>query len=1238
MYILPNATEFNNACASESRTVATKCEIYDDITETNVGEVATFDTGVAKPLSTLKVGLTPKQDLNGYDAPWVGGAGKNLYPDASDSGSTASLNYYHQFVPSVPIELKANTTYTISFDYVVTADVSSAITFSVGVGTGSSYNADVATYYTSNYSGKMVGTFTLTSSQLSTYKYLALRFPRWGQVVTNVTWSISNIQLEIGSSATSYAPYSNICPIYPSNGKNLLDSSVLQQGGIASATGAESDSNARVRTPFIFLKGGSYTVSSKNNLYSVFDVYDTNQSYLQAESFTTFSASPKTYTINGDRYVRIVFRNSGGTNITPSEVNGEQLEYGSTATPYVPYQGINVVHTGKNLIPRIFSDGKVPSISTGALVNANNACRSDYIRVESGSVTLSCDNASNRQIYLFLYDSNMAFLTYQSTSGNFVTVTDANGQYAMVRCDGGTTSPNNIQLELGSSATSYEPYNGTTYPILLGRDVYGGTLDVVSGKLVVDKVFKLVDGSSSTGWNRITTYGTSTRFDLSIPDIKYDSGANTLTNMFSKIAIGTANAVGFSVHASSHLFQLQVPTATANTVADLMTYFSANNLQIVYVLDTPLEYNLTTQQIQTLLGTNNIWSGGNAIDEINYFGVTVVMDGDGINGEIISMEWDNIICSNDGLQIGTTCMDEFKMTYRPVSTTMSLMGKEMHPYVGLEFGSPATVTYVPLGVFYVTNSETNDDGYTVNITAYDGMQKLLGDFNATALGVTFPINAWALLTAIATYFDLTVSYDKLTYELLTSDNYTLTTSNGETLLVQQEINANQQAPLNKPLEGTYRDYVGWIVGLVGANAHMGRNGDLWVGRYEDHGFVIGRNVQHMGGAKINYGGSVTYECIVSGTDEEPLYPTSHSGNSITYTNPYITQEELDILNDAIFADGNMVVTPCDVAWRSNPCVDAGDIVGVTDKDGNNSLTYVMERVVRVTGGLAEDLHCYAETEVVHTLNKSPLVTKFAQLTNDIKESVNPIDATKGTFEFIDNGDGTNGGFTIYENGTNSWLRCTAGGLGISADGGLTYTNAITKNGVTASALNVKTNGISVLQVYYSENSLSSWLLFNNPHTGGRGFYVASTPEGSGIHLYKNDGVTEILGLSSYSSSDATSANDQLHIDDPRSGLSAVHLMSSVNETNNAYSNSVSVYGALDDPSRTDSPLGVMMMSKYESGTFTNRLALAYANTRNETAFFVESNGTSNVTMYFSGHYASWQTKTINGVTINYLGY
>lgn len=447
---------------------------------------------------------------------------------------------------------------------------------------------------------------------------------------------------------------------------------------------------------------------------------------------------------------------------------------------------------------------------------------------------------------------------------------------------------------------------------------------------------------------------------------------------------------------------------------------------------------------------------------------TYRLSGSGLGGDIISMQWNNVVCSNDGLQIGTSCMDEFRMEYRNNNSIPSLMNSEIHPYVGLVIPHENTgdvTVWIPLGVFYVTNTESNDEDRTFSVTAYDGMQKLMGSINWTALQVEFPINAWTLLQTIANYFELTLTYDEMVYELLSSEEYTLVTSDGDTLVVSAEINANKNVSFTEGYEGTYRDYIGWIAGLVGANAHMGRTGDLVISRYTDHGMTIPRTLQHMGGTKINFGGSVTYTNIVSGTDENPVYATNYTGNAITYTNPYITVTELDRVCDELIGESGMTITPCDIQWRGDPRLDCGDIVQAEDKDGNYFPVYVMERVMNITGGLSETLHCYVETEVQKVLNKSPIVTKMTQIAKN--SELTPayiINNTEGTFQFIDNGDGTNGGFTIYESDGNAFLRCTAGGIGLSQDGGLTYTNAITKNGVIATQLNVGENGISFLDV------------------------------------------------------------------------------------------------------------------------------------------------------------------------------
>jgi len=57
----------------------------------------------------------------------------------------------------------------------------------------------------------------------------------------------------------------------------------------------------------------------------------------------------------------------------------------------------------------------------------------------------------------------------------------------------------NLQLELGSTATPYEPYTGRSITIDLGQTVYGGKLDVLSGELTVYPYYASYNGETLTG-------------------------------------------------------------------------------------------------------------------------------------------------------------------------------------------------------------------------------------------------------------------------------------------------------------------------------------------------------------------------------------------------------------------------------------------------------------------------------------------------------------------------------------------------------------------------------------------------------------------------------------------------------------------------------------------------------------------------------------------------------------------
>ena len=150
---------------------------------------------LAKPAQALSVKLEPIQDLHGYDSPWPAGGGKNI---ADIQGFNVPASVQEQVSISSALTLPAGT-YTLSFtlDKTVTATRNRPL---YSVGSADTYsNADIKT------AGRGSWTFTLAEETTLTFKW-------WAHTVSEAC-VISEVQLELGSTATSFAPYSNICPI-----------------------------------------------------------------------------------------------------------------------------------------------------------------------------------------------------------------------------------------------------------------------------------------------------------------------------------------------------------------------------------------------------------------------------------------------------------------------------------------------------------------------------------------------------------------------------------------------------------------------------------------------------------------------------------------------------------------------------------------------------------------------------------------------------------------------------------------------------------------------------------------------------------------------------------------------------------------------------------------------------------------------------------------------------------------
>lgn len=200
-------------------------------------QLQSFTTDLAAPLKECKVYFKPKQDFNGYDKPWPAGGGKNLFnwnveESVSTTGSDAStartfiLNTY-------VIGMAANNYYRSNYEnWVLNPSISNGtISFSSGTaggygiafplklpaeqiyylsGTGNGYVS--ATYYDENgnmisyQNNRLNNTISIPANAIITLIGFYASTP-------NTSFIFSNIQLEAGSTATSYEPYENICPI-----------------------------------------------------------------------------------------------------------------------------------------------------------------------------------------------------------------------------------------------------------------------------------------------------------------------------------------------------------------------------------------------------------------------------------------------------------------------------------------------------------------------------------------------------------------------------------------------------------------------------------------------------------------------------------------------------------------------------------------------------------------------------------------------------------------------------------------------------------------------------------------------------------------------------------------------------------------------------------------------------------------------------------------------------------------
>ena len=329
---------------------------------------------------------------------------------------------------------------------------------------------------------------------------------------------------------------------------------------------------------------------------------------------------------------------------------------------------------GKNLCPPIGFTHTGIATDEGQISTYATRLWSPMIPVVAGSTyTAKIDGkSSNNEPLTFnrwiAYDSSQTFvqrISLGSTSLSTVTQTIPNGIAYIVmdiRTNALTTEINEsdintIQLELGSSATSYSPYSnicpisgwtganvvvspttsaqdGTTYPISWQSEagtVYGGTLDVTTGLLTV--TMAEVDLGTLNWKVEVRGYNTAYSVGGALPALYDSASPRWLCSAYKSVAYSSASSLSDMYVWIDSTYRVRVKDTSKNELTDATFKAAMSGVQLVYELATPQTYQLTPTDVTLLLGDNNVWADTGDIF-IKYRRQDVL----GINENIATME------------------------------------------------------------------------------------------------------------------------------------------------------------------------------------------------------------------------------------------------------------------------------------------------------------------------------------------------------------------------------------------------------------------------------------------------------------------------------------------------------------------------------------------------------------------------------------------------------------------------
>lgn len=693
--------------------------------------LVSFRSAARVPITSLKAHFKPKQDLHGYSKPWPAGGGKNLFnwnvPEQNPDNTTATNTTARIFTPNTycvgtswsnwwqpnqiisysisngTITVQNNNVYGIGFAFKLTAETTYVIgATATNGGVSIAYYDSTGTYITTTSANILNTSFTTPADADIT----VLTFYTTNNSKNGV---FTDIQLEKGSSKTSYEPYENICPIEGWNQCDIWHESMYiplpdeYQRVEYLATNSTNPCGSKIKTGII---GNNKTivvkytmiqqiVSSEYPAMIVSSYQNSNNSsmsyppwatvrYQQQNSGLQTNLStitpirgnvnvPNTYIIEFDSTNNYIL--CGGWNDNQWTKYGKYYSFTIYNNNEIVFNGIPCYRKSDNkpglfdvISNNFFTNSGTDDFSCGPNIeldkihinfpvlgknklNPNDIIlKAHFELVNNIYQNTNVDTRDSCQLAVQLWKTTGTYIKTAKTISNVSTgqfsitfdVDDEECQYICFKYNGlqrdfsllfpltlglrtytiscnvlsndpttiGGVQIENIQLEVGDTATTYEPYDSN-------NTVYGGYVDIVKGEVVVE--WTNLDLGTKTwtyGSADNNFYTTSPSDAFSVYRFNDENNPVMCTAYKSSAAFVGDQIITMNNRQTGTSAVIRIRNSNFTDSDEFKT--SLNGTLLYYKLADPIHYPISETELKTFLDRNNLWSNTNDITEVSY--------------------------------------------------------------------------------------------------------------------------------------------------------------------------------------------------------------------------------------------------------------------------------------------------------------------------------------------------------------------------------------------------------------------------------------------------------------------------------------------------------------------------------------------------------------------------------------------------------------------------------------------